>query len=207
MVNVKTRALVATIALATALLPAACKHKTPPPPRVVPTTLETSAPNVLPPPPEPMAAPGPTAVAPPTDFVRDEPKITSEMLPNDIEELNRTAESRGWVQDAFFSYDESTLNPQAQAALGATATWLKSHPEISLLIEGHCDERGTEQYNLALGDRRANIAREYLATLGVDAARIKTVSYGVERPFDAGHTEEAWAKNRRDHLVLAGAAR
>src|SRR5947207_1296549 len=84
------------------------------------------------------------------------------------------------------------------------ATWLKAHPQYSLLIEGHSDERGTEQYNLALGDRRANTAKEYLATLGVDSSRMRTVSYGEERPFDPGHDESAWAKNRRDHLVLVG---
>jgi peptidoglycan-associated lipoprotein len=206
MSNVKSSVFIAAMALATVLLPAACKHKTPPPPKVIPSTLETPAPNVPPPPPVETTT-GPTAVQPPTDFVRDEPKVTVEVLPNDIEDLNRAAQRRGWVQDAFFSYDESTLTSEAQAALGATATWLKIHPDIGLLIEGHCDERGTEQYNLALGDRRANIAKEYLATLGVDAARIKTVSYGVERPFDPGHTEQAWAKNRRAHLVLAGAGR
>lgn len=206
MSNVKSGTFIAALALATVLLPTACKHKTPPPPKVIPSTLETTAPIVAPPPVE--TTPAPTAVQPPIDFVHEDPKVTTvEVLPNDIEELNRTAQTRGWVQDAFFSYDESTLTSEAQAALGATATWLKSHPDVGVLIEGHCDERGTEQYNLALGDRRANIAKEYLATLGVDAGRIKTVSYGVERPFDPGHTDQAWAKNRRAHLVLAGAGR
>ena len=205
MSNVKSIALVATLALATALLPAACKHKSPPPPKVIQSTLEAAPPIVPPPPVETTTAP--TVVAPPIDFVREDPKITSEILPNDIEGLNRAAQTNGWVQDAFFSYDESTLTPEAQASLGASANWLKTHAEVGLLIEGHCDERGTEQYNLALGDRRANIVREYLATLGVDAARIRTVSYGVERPFDPGHTEAAWGKNRRAHLVLVGAAR
>jgi peptidoglycan-associated lipoprotein len=142
-----------------------------------------------------------------TDFVKTETvesRPTVENLPNDPETLNRTAADRGWIRDAFFGYDDSTLTTDAQSALSATASWLKSHPEYNLLIEGHCDERGTEQYNLALGDHRANIAREYLATLGVDAARMRTVSYGLERPFDPGHNEEAWAKNRRAHLVLVG---
>ena len=84
----------------------------------------------------------------------------------------------------------------------ATANWLRSNAGYNLLIEGHCDERGTEQYNLALGDRRANTAKEYLMTLGIDAGRIRTVSYGEERPFDEGHDDAAWAKNRRAHLVL-----
>ena len=90
------------------------------------------------------------------------------------------------------------------AALTASAEWLKSHGQYGLLIEGHCDERGTEQYNLALGDKRANTAKEYLATLGVDTGRIRTVSYGEERPFDGGHDDAAWSKNRRAHLVLVG---
>ena len=81
---------------------------------------------------------------------------------------------------------------------------MKKNPQYSLLIEGHCDERGTEQYNLALGDRRANAAKEYIVALGIDGNRIRTVSYGEERPFDPGHDEAAWAKNRRAHLVIVG---
>jgi len=79
---------------------------------------------------------------------------------------------------------------------------LRRLPRVSIMIEGHCDERGTEEYNLGLGDKRANSARDYLVSLGVSATRIKTISYGEERPFDPAHTEEAWAKNRRAHFVL-----
>jgi peptidoglycan-associated lipoprotein len=135
------------------------------------------------------------------DFVQEQ-KPAEELLPSDIEELNRVVQQRGLVRDAFFNYDEATLDADAQAALSATANWLKNNRNYNLLIEGHCDERGTEQYNLALGDRRANIAREYLMTLGIDSSRIRTVSYGEERPFDEGHDDSAWAKNRRAHLVL-----
>jgi peptidoglycan-associated lipoprotein len=135
------------------------------------------------------------------DFVQEQ-KPAEELLPSDIEELNRVVQQRGLVRDAFFNYDESTLDADAQAALSATANWLKNNRNYNLLIEGHCDERGTEQYNLALGDRRANVAREYLMTLGIDSSRIRTVSYGEERPFDEGHDDSAWAKNRRAHLVL-----
>jgi peptidoglycan-associated lipoprotein len=141
------------------------------------------------------------------DFVKTEtaPPVQTENLPNDIEDANRVAQQRGFIQDAFFGYDESALSPDAQAALTSSANWLKgAGKSYNLLVEGHCDERGTEQYNLALGDRRANIAKEYLVTLGVDASRIRTVSYGEERPFDPGHDETAWAKNRRAHLVLVG---
>src|SRR5450432_3168596 len=142
----------------------------------------------------------------PADFVHtDTVKApTVEALPADIEQLNQTVQSRGLIRDAFFGYDEATLSADAQSALTGSATWLKTNPGYNLLVEGHTDERGTEQYNLALGDRRASIVRDYLATLGVDAVRIRTVSYGEERPFDPGHSEAAWSKNRRAHLVLVG---
>ena len=181
-----------------ALVPACRSRKTPAP--VTSATVTDSAPPDIPPPPAQDTA---TTVAPPTDFVReDEPR--EEVIPTDIEELNRFAQQRGWVRDAFFNYDEATLDGAAQAALTASATWLKSRQGSAyrLLVEGHCDERGTEQYNLALGDRRANAARDYLITLGVEGNRIRTVSYGEERPFEEGHNDSAWAQNRRAHLVL-----
>jgi peptidoglycan-associated lipoprotein len=78
---------------------------------------------------------------------------------------------------------------------------MKAHPEAEFLLEGHCDERGTREYNLALGDRRANATKDYLASLGVDPAKLKTISYGKERPFVEGHDESAWSKNRRTHFV------
>jgi peptidoglycan-associated lipoprotein len=169
--------------------PAAATEATTPP---VPTMTTTTAPT--------------TTAAPPSDFVQTDtqPPVTSMQLPTDIEEANRVAQNRGLIQDAFFGFDESTLSSDAQAALSTSADFLKKNGQYNLLIEGHCDERGTEQYNLALGDRRANTAKEYLTTLGVDSSRIRTVSYGEERPFDPGHDEAAWAKNRRAHLVLVG---
>lgn len=145
-----------------------------------------------------------TTVAPNEDFVKNEPTVTEEVVPAGMEELNKWVRDKGYIRDAFFSYDESTLDADAQAALSASATWLKGSQGASynVLIQGHCDERGTEQYNLALGDRRANVAKDYLVTLGVDSSRIKTVSYGEERPFEEGHDDTAWAQNRRAHLVL-----
>ncbi|HJQ39715.1 MAG TPA: peptidoglycan-associated lipoprotein Pal [Thermoanaerobaculia bacterium] len=135
-----------------------------------------------------------------TDFPTTpiEPRVESE----DIEEINRRAQAEGWIADAFFPYDASTLDDAAQQALTKSASYLREHPQYGLLIEGHCDERGTEQYNLALGDHRAATASQYLQTLGIDAARLRTVSYGEERPFAEGSNEEAWAQNRRAHLVL-----
>jgi peptidoglycan-associated lipoprotein len=138
------------------------------------------------------------------DFVQDKPTVTEEDLPADLEALNRMAQERGLIRDAFFDYDASTLSTDAQDALTTSATWLKAHPTYNLLVEGHCDDRGTEQYNLALGDRRANTAKDYLVTLGVDSSRLKTVSYGEERPFETGSNDAAYAKNRRAHLVITG---
>ena len=192
--------LCGTAAIALLAFPA-CKStkKTNPPATTTAASTDTGAPIVAPPPP-PATDTTPTVEQ--HDFVNTDATVKTDELPNDIEELNRVAQQRGYVQDAFFTYNESTLSDEAQAALTASATWLKANGKYNLLIEGHCDERGTEQYNLALGDRRANTVKEYLQTLGVDASRIRTVSYGEERPFDAGHDEAAWAKNRRGHLVL-----
>lgn len=102
----------------------------------------------------------------------------------------------------YFDYDKSELKPEARAILDKKATWLKAHTDYSVRIEGHCDERGTSEYNLALGERRANAAMKYLNAVGVSSGRISTVSYGEERPADPGHSEEAWAKNRRDEFKV-----
>jgi len=105
-------------------------------------------------------------------------------------------------EDIYFAFDKSTLTPAAQDNLLRKAEWLRANREATITIEGHCDERGTNEYNLALGDRRAEAAKDFLVDLGIDAARIKTISYGEERPVDPRHNEEAWAKNRRDHFVV-----
>lgn len=96
----------------------------------------------------------------------------------------------------FFAYDQYTLTPQAQSTLARQAAWLQEYPEARILLAGNCDERGTREYNLALGARRAEAARAYLVSLGVDRSRITTVSYGKERPIDPRSTEEAWSLNR-----------
>jgi len=104
--------------------------------------------------------------------------------------------------DVLFAYDSYVLSDAAQALLQAKAQFLKNNPDVQVVIEGHCDERGTREYNLALGDRRANAAQRYLTGLGVAGERMKTVSYGKERPLDPGQNEAAWAKNRRAHFVI-----
>jgi peptidoglycan-associated lipoprotein len=105
-------------------------------------------------------------------------------------------------KDVLFDFDKFSLKPESRDALKELAAWLTKNKYKSVLIEGNCDERGTTEYNLALGERRAKEAMKYLVELGVDAKRIKTISYGKERPLDPGHTEEAWEKNRRDHFVV-----
>jgi peptidoglycan-associated lipoprotein len=189
-----------TLALLAALVVPACQKKAKP--VVVPST--SVAPSTVPDVPLTVTTATAQTVTEPLDFVAKTDTVATEVLPNDIGELNRVAQSRGYIADAFFEYNDASLSADAQTALTNSATWLKKNSQYNLLIEGHCDERGTEQYNLALGDRRANQAKEYLVTLGVDASRIRTVSYGEERPFDPGHDESAWGKNRRDHLVLVG---
>ncbi len=174
--------------------------------KATPPTTTTEATSTVPEVPV-TATPETKVDTQPADFVQETAKPTVEPLPTNIEALNQTVQSRGLIKDAFFAFDESTLTSEGQAALTTSANWLKQNPAYGILIEGHCDERGTEQYNLALGDRRASIARDYLVTLGVDPGRVKTVSYGEERPFAEGHSETAWAQNRRAHLVIVSPAR
>ena len=105
-------------------------------------------------------------------------------------------------EDILFDYDSALLTPQAQEILREKARYMKENPGTNVIIEGHCDERGTNEYNLALGEQRAKMTQEFLVALGVSASRIKTVSYGEERPLDRSSTEQAWSKNRRAHFVI-----
>jgi peptidoglycan-associated lipoprotein len=102
----------------------------------------------------------------------------------------------------YFDFDRATIKASEESKLADVANYFKSNPSQLLIIEGNCDERGTEKYNLSLGDRRALAAREYLANLGMDASKIKTVTYGASKPVDPGHDEAAWKKNRRDDMIL-----
>lgn len=102
----------------------------------------------------------------------------------------------------FFDFDKSNLKDDAKATLDKQVAWLKKYPNWSITIEGHCDERGTREYNLALGERRANSVKQYLAANGIAASRLKTISYGKERPAVQGSNEAAWAQNRRGVTVL-----
>ena len=158
---------------------ASCKPK---PPKSVPEARVTPAPEV-----SVAPTPRPTPAA-----VREDP------MSEDLATLNQ----RGYLKDAFFDYDKASLRDDARSVLTGDADWLNRYASVRILIQGHCDERGTSAYNLALGERRANAARDYLVSLGVDGSRIGTVSYGKERPFCEQSTESCWQENRRAHVVI-----
>ena len=105
------------------------------------------------------------------------------------------------VQDAYFDYNKADIRSDARVALGKTADFLRKYPEAKVTVEGHCDERGSTEYNLALGDRRASAVKEYLVSLGIYADRINTISYGKERPFCTEHNDTCWQQNRRGHFI------
>jgi len=114
----------------------------------------------------------------------------------------RMAREKFENDDVYFEYDSSALLPEAQSVLMEKSEWLQNNPQAGIVIEGHTDERGTVEYNLALGDRRAESVRTFIMELGVDTSRIRTVSYGEERPVNPGSDESAWAKNRRAHFFV-----
>ncbi|MGA2481701.1 MAG: peptidoglycan-associated lipoprotein Pal [Candidatus Acidiferrales bacterium] len=107
------------------------------------------------------------------------------------------------VQDAYFDYNKADIRADARDALAKTGDFFRRYPEVKVTIEGHCDERGSTEYNIALGDRRAQAVRQYLVSLGISADRMNTVSYGKEKPFCTDHNEECWQQNRRGHFILA----
>jgi len=110
--------------------------------------------------------------------------------------------TNGPLTDIHFGYNTYNIEPQDSSILKANATWLQSNPQTRVQVEGHCDERGSEEYNIALGAKRAQAAKDYLVTLGVDGSRISTISYGKELPVCTEHDESCWAQNRRDHFVV-----
>ncbi len=139
------------------------------------------------------ASPAPAPVA------KEEPKAEPKK-----EEAPPAYQATGVVmqEDIYFDFDKSTLTPAAQDNLLRKAEWLRENSDVTVTIEGHCDSRGTNEYNLALGDRRAESAKTFLVDLGIASQRITTISYGEERPVCEQQNEECWAKNRRDHFVV-----
>ena len=185
-VSVLAGIVVASLALG------ACAPKKPPVARPLPPPPPTT-PEAPPPPPPPA----PIAEKP---VVASPPLVEDPLATRSIDELNRSSPMRV----VYYDYDSAELSAEARAALDANAAVLKKYTSWTVTIEGHCDERGTAEYNLALGERRAVAAQSYVVALGVPASRVKTVSYGKEFPFDPGHDEAAWAKNRRAHFVITG---
>jgi len=169
---------------------AACGKKAPPVARPAPPppTTASTTPTPPPAPPDPMREP-----IVPAEPVRDD-AIASASL----DDLNRNSP----LKPVFYELDSSDVSPVGQKVLDENATLLKRYPAWAITIEGHCDERGTAEYNLALGERRAVAARAYLVAQGISADRLRIVSYGKEFPFDPGHDESAFAKNRRAHFVI-----
>jgi peptidoglycan-associated lipoprotein len=148
-------------------------------------------------PPEPAAAP-PTTTASTPPPATPPPAETAPTPPPPPAPTITTAD----LQPAFFDYDSHTLRDDARTALDNDAKLLRDNPGVNVTVEGHCDERGTSEYNQALGERRAQAAHDYLVNAGISAGRLQVVSYGKERPFSEGHDESAWQQNRRAHLVV-----
>ena len=186
------RSIATLIASAALLAAVACSKKTPPiarPAPPPPVAASTTPPPRPPAPPEPVREP--TMVPP--EPVRDD-AISSASL----DDLNKNSP----MKPVYYELDSSELSAANQKVLDENATLLKRYASWAVTVEGHCDERGTAEYNLALGERRAMAARAYLVSLGIPADRLRTVSYGKEFPFDPGHDETAFAKNRRAHFVI-----
>ena len=129
---------------------------------------------------------------------------TPDPFAGDILAAQRTAEEKGLLGDVYFDFNKDELKPEARERLSKNAEFLKAHPDFQLTIEGHCDERGTNEYNLALGERRAAAARDYVVSLGVAGSRLRTISYGEERPLCSDSNEGCWQLNRRAHFLITG---
>jgi peptidoglycan-associated lipoprotein len=141
----------------------------------------------------PTPAPEPPVAAEPAD-----------PLDGDLATVNEYVRSQGLLDDIFYSYDSSDLSPEARQRLAANAQFFNRYTAFEAVIEGHCDERGTPEYNLALGERRASNARSYLTSLGVEGSRLRTLSYGEERPACTESEEGCWSRNRRAHFLITG---
>ena len=142
---------------------------------------------------------------PPRDQTRGD-QTEDPLLSQDMQIVNDELRRRGFAPDVYFAFDESALTDDARAKLSRNADLLKAQARLNLTIEGHCDERGTNEYNLALGERRASAVKGYLSSLGVGADRMRTLSYGSERPVCTEHEESCWSQNRRGHMVITGRA-
>lgn len=162
-------------------------------------------PPPIPEPMEPVPSPAqPTQVVEPPPappMVEDD---TPDWESGDLAELNRIATAEGYLGDVYFEFDKSDLGTKATDRLAANAAFMREHANLIITVEGHCDERGTNAYNLALGDRRANAATAYVNSLRIGVGRMGSVSYGEERPQCSTSAESCWSRNRRAHFVITG---
>jgi peptidoglycan-associated lipoprotein len=186
----QTRTVVA-VAMVALMMVGACGKKKPPvaKPTSPPPPASSTGGGRPPGPPEPVREAVP---------VPAEPIASDTLSSTDIDTLNKNSP----FQPVFFAYDEDVIDAAGQQALNHNAELMKKYPTWIVTIEGHADERGTAEYNLALGERRALASRNYLVSLGIPADRLRTVSYGKEFPFEPGHDEGSWSKNRRAHFVV-----
>jgi peptidoglycan-associated lipoprotein len=190
---ISRRGVVAAFAVVALMAAPACSRRSKPPvplpPQPAPTVTEPPA--VTPPPPAPR-----TTVE---DLQPAAPALTEDSVGNrSLDEINRNSP----LQPAFFGLDSADLDDAGRAVVSSNVEVLKKYPQWVVTVEGHCDERGTAEYNLALGERRAVAVKTYMVSLGIAPDRVRTVSYGKEFPFDQAHTEEAWSRNRRAHFVI-----
>ena len=161
---------------------------------------------------EPMAppppTPEPTQVAPPVEVPEPPapPPVAEEPNPLDgaLEEADKYAHEMGLLGDVFFDFDKYNLSTEARSRLAKNADFMKSNPQFTYTLEGHCDERGTNEYNIALGDRRANTSLDYLVSLGSNGGAMQSISYGEEKPQCATSEEACWWQNRRTHFRITG---
>jgi peptidoglycan-associated lipoprotein len=185
-----TRFAVIAVLIATVGL-GACGKKKPPVARPMPPPAGANT--------QPARPPAPPEPVPETTPVPPEPKIPEDVMASgDLDAINKNSP----FQPVFFALDKYEVDTSSQQALNTNAGILKKYPTWVITIEGHCDERGSAEYNLALGEKRALAAKTYLVSLGIPADRLRIVSYGKEFPFDPGHEEGAWSKNRRAHFVV-----
>lgn len=149
--------------------------------------------------------------APTAEVVETPPPVTEDetedpLMSADMQIVNDELRRRGFSPDVYFEYDEISLSDETRERLARNAELLKAQTQFQVTIEGHADERGTNEYNLALGDRRANAVRDYLGSLGVDGGRLRIITYGEERPVCTDSSESCWSQNRRAHMIITGRA-
>jgi peptidoglycan-associated lipoprotein len=188
----RTKQVAVVVMLLVALVATGCGKKTATPQPLPPKPGATTQPSAVPPAPPPPQRVDDALPVPP------QPLSDDAVANRSLDELNRDSP----LKPVFFALDSADLDDSGRAAASANAELLKKYSSWIVTIEGHCDERGTAEYNLALGERRATVVKTYMTSLGVSPERVRTVSYGKEFPFNPAHTEEAWAQNRRGHFVI-----